>query len=87
VRGGVVAQLGSIPGIKFTDWSTKKIEKINMGHVGPVFSRVGLLMNSFFTATFMYFVQYCFICRHSNSTVSEDAGIEPRIVCNFVIGS
>jgi hypothetical protein len=28
----------------------------------------------------MYFVQHCFICRPSDSTVSEDAGIEPRTV-------
>ncbi len=27
---------------------------------------------------FMYDIQHCFICRHSDSTVSEDAGIEPR---------
>jgi hypothetical protein len=26
----------------------------------------------------MYVIQYCFICRTSNSTLSEDAGIEPR---------
>jgi hypothetical protein len=26
----------------------------------------------------MYFIQHCFICRPSDSTVSEDAGIEPR---------
>ncbi len=29
---------------------------------------------------FMYVVQHCFICRPSDSTVSEDAGIEPRAV-------
>jgi hypothetical protein len=28
----------------------------------------------------MYNIQRCFICRHSDSTVSEDAGIEPRTV-------
>jgi hypothetical protein len=29
----------------------------------------------------MYFIQYCFICRPSESTpVSEDAGIEPKII-------
>jgi hypothetical protein len=28
----------------------------------------------------MYFVQHCFICRPSDSTVSEDVGIEPRTV-------
>ncbi len=28
----------------------------------------------------MYFIQHCFICRPSDSTVPEDAGIEPRTV-------
>ncbi len=28
----------------------------------------------------MYFIQHCFICRPSNFTVSEDAGIEPRTI-------
>jgi hypothetical protein len=28
----------------------------------------------------MYFIHRCFICRLLESTVSEDAGIEPRIV-------
>jgi hypothetical protein len=28
----------------------------------------------------MYFIQHCFICLPSDSTVSEDAGIEPRTV-------
>ena len=27
---------------------------------------------------FIYDTQHCFICRPSDSTVSEDAGIEPR---------
>ncbi len=27
-----------------------------------------------------YFILHCFICRPSDSTVSEDAGIEPRTV-------
>jgi hypothetical protein len=31
----------------------------------------------------MYFVRYCFICRLSDSFVSEDAGIEPRTVAWF----
>ncbi len=35
----------------------------------------------------MYCIQHCFICRPSESTVSEDAGIEPRTFANFVIGS
>jgi hypothetical protein len=29
---------------------------------------------------FMYNIQYCFICRPSDSTVSKDAGIVPRTV-------
>jgi hypothetical protein len=28
----------------------------------------------------MYDIQHCFTCRPSDSTVSEDAGIEPRTV-------
>ncbi len=28
----------------------------------------------------MYFIPHCFICRPSDSTVSEDDGIEPRTV-------
>jgi hypothetical protein len=29
---------------------------------------------------FMYVIQHCFICRPSDTSVSEDAGIEPRTV-------
>ncbi len=32
---------------------------------------------------FKYFIQHCFICRPSDSTVSEDAGIEPRTVATL----
>ncbi len=28
----------------------------------------------------MYYIQHCFICRPSDSTVSEDAGMDPRTV-------
>ncbi len=28
----------------------------------------------------MYCIQHCFVCRPSDSTVSENAGIEPRTV-------
>jgi hypothetical protein len=27
-----------------------------------------------------YFIQHCIICNPSDSTVSEDAGIEPRLI-------
>jgi hypothetical protein len=29
---------------------------------------------------FLYYIQHCFICRPSDSTVPTDAGIEPRTV-------
>jgi hypothetical protein len=34
---------------------------------------------------FMYHNQHCFICRPSDSTVSEDAGIEPRTVATSAL--
>jgi hypothetical protein len=42
---------------------------------------------SFFGDFFSFYViQHCFICRPSDSTVSEDAGIESRTVaCDFGI--
>ncbi len=43
------------------------------------------LLKGFFG--FLYFIQHCFICRKSDTTLSEDAGIEPRIVAKFVTGS
>ncbi len=33
----------------------------------------------------MYYIQHCFICRLSDSTVSEDAGIEPRTVATLAL--
>jgi hypothetical protein len=33
----------------------------------------------------MYCNQHCFICRPSDSTVSEDAGIEPRTVATLAL--
>ena len=34
---------------------------------------------------FMYFIQHCFICRPSEFSVSEDAGIEPRTVATSTL--
>ncbi len=34
---------------------------------------------------FIYVIQHCFICRPSDSTVSEDAGIEPRTLSYIYI--
>ncbi len=38
---------------------------------------------------FSYYIQHCFICRPSDSTVPTDAAIEPRTVasCNWCIDS
>jgi hypothetical protein len=36
-----------------------------------------------FLGLFMYFIQPCFICRPSDSTVSKDAGIVPRNCCDI----
>ncbi len=33
--------------------------------------------------SFFYVIQHCFICRPSDSTVSKDAGIEPRMVATL----
>jgi hypothetical protein len=35
--------------------------------------------------TTMYCIQHCFICRPSDSSVSEDAGIEPRTVATSAL--
>jgi hypothetical protein len=34
---------------------------------------------------FSYYIQHCFICRHSDSTVPTDAGIEPRTVATSAL--
>ncbi len=34
---------------------------------------------------FMYVIQHCFICRPADSTLSEDAGIEPRTVTTLAL--
>jgi hypothetical protein len=36
---------------------------------------------------FMYVIQHCFICRPSDSTVSEDAGIVLRTVAALVLSA
>jgi hypothetical protein len=34
---------------------------------------------------FLYYIQHCFICRPSDSTVPTDAGIEPRTFATAVL--
>ncbi len=38
------------------------------------------LISEYFFFFFSYYIQHCFICRPSDSTVPTDAGIEPRTV-------
>ncbi len=47
--------------------------------------RKGFFKGGFFWVFlfFMYDIQQCFICRSSDSTVSEDAGIEPKTVATI----
>ncbi len=48
---------------------------------------MGSLKGRFFRFfLFMYNIQHRFICRPSDSTVSEDAGFEPRTVCDYGVG-
>ncbi len=44
-----------------------------------------VLKGDFFIFIFMCGIQHCLICRSSDSTVSEDAGIEPRTVATLTL--
>ena len=48
---------------------------------------LGIFLHGFVSVLLLLYAyalnQYCFICRPSDSTVSEDAGIERRIVAFF----
>jgi hypothetical protein len=44
--------------------------------------RTIVFLNMFFS---VYCIQHCFICRPSDSNVSEDAGIEPRTVATSAL--
>ncbi len=47
--------------------------------------RKSIINSNFFTWNNMYYIHYCFICRPSESTVSEDAGSEPRNVTTLAL--
>ncbi len=47
-----------------------------------LYRSVGLV--PYFILDLKYFIQHCFICRPSDSAVSEDAGIEPRTVATLI---
>jgi hypothetical protein len=55
-----------------------------------IFSCVNIFFCIFWGDFFSDYIQHCFICRLSDSTVPTDAGIEPRTVgalalCQFVL--
>ncbi len=54
------------------------------GVIHCVFDQIPKLQNFFiyifWGIFFSYYIQHCFICRPSDSTVPTDAGIEPRTV-------
>ncbi len=59
----------------------------NFGEIRPALFFIGswvksqkLKQGEFLNFFRMYFIQHCFICQPSDSTVSEDAGIKPRTV-------
>jgi hypothetical protein len=69
-------------------WPTKKLYT-KTGHItsetaGYHFKTLALRLmikrGFFFLFFFMYDSQHCFICHPSDSTVSEDARIEPRTI-------
>jgi hypothetical protein len=50
---------------------------------GSIFNETQQGVFGFFSS--IYCIQHCFICRPSDSTVSEDAGIEPRTVATSAL--
>ncbi len=55
-------------------WQTRSHEKFwSFSNTNSLF----LLTEGFLDFLCMHFTQHCFLCRHSDFAVSEDAGIEP----------
>ncbi len=54
--------------------------RLGTGNSRSFFYGVDPLFLNRFYFLFLYFIRHCFICRPSDSTVSEDAGIEHRTV-------
>jgi hypothetical protein len=52
---------------------------LSVAHIDTV------LKEDFFSPFFMYSIQHCFICRPSDSTVSENAGFEPGTVATTAL--
>ncbi len=59
-----------------------KKKAVPLHSVSPLIIKQGDFFGVFLS---MYFIQHCCICRPSDSTVSEDAGIEPRTVATSAL--
>jgi hypothetical protein len=66
---------------EFCGRANSELNKINFNQGGGI----QFLTGFFWIFSCMYFIQHCFICRPSDSTVSEDAGIEPRTVATSAL--
>jgi hypothetical protein len=64
-----------------------KAHKNLVSFVSPVFKKMffGLIRTSGKEKVTVHVIQHCFICRPSDSTVSVDAGIEPRAVATLAL--
>jgi hypothetical protein len=66
--------------------STTARKRVRMRGGGLFFARPQpFLITGTFFWVFMYVIQHCFICRPSDSTVSEDAGIELKTVATSAL--
>ncbi len=55
------------------------VQCYNVQHLN-IYYALRAVGNFFFFLFLSYYIQHCFICRPSDSTVPTDAGIEPRTV-------
>ncbi len=60
------------------DWLTLTFLTHKTFHQKRIDNSTEMLNRGDFFYFVQYFIQHCFICRPSDSTVSEDAGIDPR---------
>ncbi len=71
--------------VHFKDWSGSGFRETPGTRIHLIWIRKnkgGFFLDFFF---FMYDIQHCFICRPSDSSVSEDAGIESRTVATIAL--